>query len=186
VKRGAPNDVPMVRVWDPLLRILHWSLVASVTLAWITSEAGRRWHEPVGWVVVGIVVLRVLWGLIGPRHARFTAFVRGPRAVVGYASRIAGHTAPRYLGHNPLAGWMIVALLATLAAVGASGWLMTTEAYFGSEAVEELHEALAQGLLGLVALHVAGVFFTGWHQAENLVRAMWTGRKREPAPGDRA
>ena len=79
---------------------------------------------------------------------------------------------------------MIVALLLTLTAVGASGWLMTTDAFFGSEAAEEVHEALANGLLGLVALHVAGVAFASWHQAENLVRAMWSGRKRAAAPGD--
>jgi cytochrome b len=104
--------------------------------------------------------------------------------VIGYAQAVLRGRAPRYLGHNPLGGWMIVALLLTLAAVGLTGWLMTTDAFFGSEMVEEVHEAMASGLLGLVALHVAGVLLTGWHQAENLARAMWTGRKRGLAPGD--
>ncbi len=180
----AHDDVPTVRVWDPLVRVLHWSLVASVAAAWITSEVGRRWHEPIGWFVLGVVGLRLVWGVFGPRHARFAGFLRGPRVVIGYAQAVLRGRAPRYLGHNPLGGWMIVALLLTLAAVGLTGWLMTTDAFFGSEMVEEVHEAMASGLLGLVALHVAGVLLTGWHQAENLARAMWTGRKRGLAPGD--
>ncbi|HET9977918.1 MAG TPA: cytochrome b/b6 domain-containing protein [Burkholderiaceae bacterium] len=173
-----------VRVWDPCVRILHGSLVAGVALAWLTSEAGRRWHEPVGWAVAAIVALRLVWGAFGSRHARFAGFLRGPRAVIDYARAVLRGRAPRYLGHNPLGAWMVVALLATLAALGLSGWLLTTDAFFGSEAMEELHEALAQGLLGLVALHVGGVIVTGRHQGENLVRAMVDGRKRAPAPGD--
>jgi len=92
--------------------------------------------------------------------------------------------APRFLGHNPLGGWMVLALMLLLAAVAATGWLMTTDAFFGSEPVEQVHEALAVGLVGLGALHVTGVFYTGWHQGENLVRAMVTGRKHAPQPGD--
>jgi cytochrome b len=173
-----------VRVWDPLVRVLHWTLVAGVAGAWLTSEVGRSWHEPIGWTVLGAVAVRTLWGLFGPRPARFGAFVRGPGATLGYAGALLRGQAPRHLGHNPLGGWMIVALLLMLTAVGTSGWLMTTDALFGSEAVEEVHEALADGLLGLVALHVAGVAFASWHQAENLVRAMWSGRKRAAALGD--
>lgn len=175
---------PTVRVWDPLLRVLHWSLVSGVALAWLTSEAGRRWHEPIGWFVMAVVAVRLVWGVVGSRHARFAGFLRGPAAALAYGRHAVRGNAPRYLGHNPLGAWMIVALLLALTAVGVSGWLMTTDAYFGSEFMEEAHEALAQGLLVLVALHVAGVVFTGWHQGENLVRAMWNGRKRAPAPGD--
>ena len=181
---AAHDDIATVRVWDPLVRVLHWSLVASVAAAWITSEVGRRWHEPIGWFVLGVVGLRLLWGVLGPRHARFAGFLRGPRAVIGYAQAVLRGRAPRHVGHNPLGGWMIVALLLALLVVGLTGWLMTTDAFFGSELVEEVHEAMATGLLGLVALHVAGVVLTSWHQAENLARAMWTGRKRGPAPGD--
>lgn len=181
---AAHDQGATVKVWDPLVRVLHWSLVASVAAAWITSEVGRRWHEPIGWFVLGVVGVRLLWGLVGPHHARFTGFLRGPRAVQAYAAAVLRGRAPRHVGHNPLGGWMIVALLLTLLAVGGTGWLMTTDAFFGSELVEEVHEALANGLLGLVALHVAGVVVTGWHQGENLARAMWTGRKRPPAPGD--
>jgi cytochrome b len=172
-------------VWSRFVRIFHWSLVATVALAWITSEVGRDLHEPIGWAMVALLLARLVWGLAGrDRAARFASFVRGPAAVLAYARDVLRHRAPRFLGHNPLGGWMVMALMLTLAAVAVTGWLMTTDAFFGSEIMEEVHEALAEGLLVFVVVHVAGVFYTGWHQHENLVRAMLTGRKRAPGPGD--
>jgi cytochrome b len=173
-----------VRVWDLLVRVLHWSLVGSVAGAWITSELGRRWHEPIGWFMVCVIVLRLSWGFAGRGYARFARFVCGPRAALAYASQVARGDAPRYLGHNPFGAWMIVALLLTVSAIALTGWLLDTDMFFGSEAMEDLHEDLSQGLLALVALHVLGVLFTSRRQAENLVRAMVTGRKRAPQPGD--
>jgi cytochrome b len=174
-----------VPVWSRFVRVFHWSLVSTVALAWITTEIGQPLHEPIGWAMVALLVLRLLWGLAGSEHAaRFGSFVRGPRAVLAYARDVIARRAPRYLGHNPLGGWMVLSLMLTLALVAVSGWLMTTDAFWGSEIMEELHEGLAEALLVLVALHVAGVFYTGWHQRENLVRAMLSGRKRTPAPGD--
>lgn len=182
--RMATEPMPMKRVWDPLVRVLHWSLVVGVALAWLTSEAGRALHEAIGYAAAALVTLRIVWGLVGSRHARFRSFVRAPRAVLNYASRLLRGDAPRYVGHNPLGAWMIVALLGTLAGLSVSGWLMSTDAYFGSEALEELHEALAHALLGLVALHVTGALVTGWLHGENLVRAMVSGRKRAAGPQD--
>ncbi len=176
---------PVVTVWSRFVRLFHWSLVTTVTLAWITSEVGRGLHEPIGWVMVALLVLRLAWGLAGrDRAARFVSFVRGPRAVLAYARDVLGRRAPRFLGHNPLGGWMVIALMLTLVAVALTGWLMTTDAFFGSEFMEEAHEVLAVTVPALVAAHVAGVFYTGRHQRENLVRAMLSGRKRAPGPGD--
>jgi cytochrome b len=176
---------PEVTVWSRFVRLFHWSLVTTVALAWLTSEVGRGLHEPIGWVMVALLMLRIVWGLAGrDRAARFVSFVRGPAAVLAYARDVLGQRAPRFLGHNPLGGWMVIALMLTLAAVAVTGWLLTIDAFFGSEIMEEVHEALALALLALVAVHVAGVFYTGWHQHENLVRAMLTGRKRAPGPGD--
>lgn len=172
-------------VWSRFVRLFHWSLVATVALAWITSEVGRGLHEPIGWVMVALLSLRLAWGLAGrDRAARFASFVCGPAAVFAYARDVLRQRAPRFLGHNPLGGWMVIALMLTLAAVAVTGWLMTTDAFFGSEIMEEVHEALAEGVLVLVAVHVAGVIYTGRHQRENLVRAMLTGRKRAPEPQD--
>lgn len=184
---AAGAGAATVRVWDPFVRLFHWTLVGGIALAWLTSEEAESWHEPIGWFVLALVGSRLLWGLVGPRHARFADFLRGPRTVAGYAGDALHGRAPRHLGHNPLGGWMIVALLATIVATGLTGWLMGGGLGFGDDALdalEEVHEALAGGLLGLVALHVAGVVWSGWQHGENLVRAMLTGRKRAPADGD--
>lgn len=167
-----------VRVWDPLLRVLHWGLVISVALAWWAGESRLALHARVGYMALAIVVVRTVWGLFGSRHARFSDFVHGPRAVLGYAKRIAGGREERHLGHNPLGGWMVVLLLACLAVVCVSGILYTTDAFWGVEWVEETHRASAWTLVGLIALHVAGVIFTSLRHRENLVAAMFSGRKR--------
>jgi len=177
-----------VRVWDPLLRIAHWTLVASILATWITAElkldAAKRAHEWVGYAALAVVTLRLAWGWIGPRYARFSQFVRSPARTLAYARAVIASAEPRYIGHNPLGGWMVVALLASAAAAGLSGWLSVTDRFWGVEWVQELHEALANTLYLLVGLHVAGVVFTSLCHRENLVRAMLTGRKPAPGPGD--
>ena len=172
-----------VKVWDLLVRIGHWSLVTGTALAWLTHEAGQ-WHEWIGYFVLAVVGVRIVWGMIGSRYARFTQFVRSPACTIEYSRRILAHREPRHIGHNPLGGWMIVALLISITLVGGSGWLYTTEQFWGVQWVEELHEALANIMLGLVALHIGGVVFSSLRHGENLVRAMIHGRKRAPGPGD--
>jgi len=171
----------VVKVWDAFVRIAHWMLVACVAAAWFTRQ---HLHEWIGYAALAVMALRILWGLIGSKYARFAGFVRSPGKTFSYARAVMQGAEPRYLGHNPLGGWMIVALLGTVALVGATGWLATTDRYWGVEWVEDLHEALADALLVLVALHVAGVVLTSVRQRENLPRAMITGRKAAPRPGD--
>lgn len=170
-----------MKVWDPFVRTAHWCLVASVAAAWFTREA---LHERFGYAALAIVVLRIAWGAAGSRYARFRQFVRAPSPVLAYARMAAAGREPRYLGHNPLGGWMIVALLGTVLLAGASGWLSVTDRFWGVEWVQETHEFLADTLLFLAGLHVAGVIYTSLRHRENLVRAMLTGRKAPPGPGD--
>lgn len=178
--RPADAHVP---VWDLFVRVFHWSLVASVVAAWLTHEVGRDVHVPIGYVSLALVAARAVWGLVGSRYARFRDFVKGPGTVLAYLADLARGTERRYLGHNPAGGAMIVALLLMLVAVGVSGWMGTTETYWGEEWVEQLHEALAYGLLGLVALHLVGVVVASRRHRENLAAAMLSGRKRA-ATGD--
>ncbi|SDF99026.1 Cytochrome b [Limimonas halophila] len=171
---GHAADTPRVSVWDPLLRALHWSLATSFAVAYLTGETWMSVHELAGYAIVAIVGVRALWGLVGPRHARFDDFVPGPRALLAYLRALAAGRAPRHLGHNPAGGAMIVALLASLLAASATGILTDSL----GKAAEELHELAANACLILVLIHIAGVVATSLLHHENLVAAMITGRKR--------
>jgi cytochrome b len=175
MKGGARASV---LVWDPLQRLLHWLLVAAVALAWWAGEARLSLHSGAGYVALGIACLRILLGWFGSRHARFTDFVRGGAAVWRYARAIARGEEPRCLGHNPLGGWMVLALLGLMLVVCVSGWLYTTDRFWGMAWLEQLHFFSAWTLVVLAGLHVAGVLFTSWRHRENLIAAMLTGRKR--------
>lgn len=170
-----------VRVWDPLVRLFHWTLVAGVGTAFLTED-WRSLHRLVGYGVLAAVGVRVLWGVIGSPHARFTDFVRGPREVLAYVLALREGREPRYLGHNPLGGAMVIALLVTLTTIGVSGWLLGLDVFWGDERIETLHATAAHFLLFvLVPLHLAGVVWTSWRERVNLVQAMITGIKEIPA-----
>jgi cytochrome b len=149
--------------------------VACVTVAWLVTEGAV--HDTAGYGLLGLMTLRILWGFAGPDFARFAQFVKGPAAVWRYTIDVWAGREKHYLGHNPLGGWMIVALLTTGIATSLSGWLYTTDAFWGVTWVERLHAALAYLMLALAALHVAGVVFTSLRQRENLLGAMVHGRK---------
>lgn len=171
-------------VWDPVVRVLHWTLAASIAAAWLTRHGGGVWHERIGYASLAIVASRLAWGWIGPRYARFSHFVRPPAATLEYAGQMLAGKERRHIGHNPLGGWMILALLSITALAGLSGWLFITDAFWGVAWLEDLHEGLAIFLLVLIALHVAGVAAASWRHRENLVAAMIHGRKRSPDRSD--
>lgn len=171
-------------VWDRLLRVAHWCLAAAITVAWFAGEGWLRLHEWAGYAALAVVIVRVTWGFAGPGYARFGQFVMPPRVVLRYAASVLCHREPRHVGHNPLGGWMALALLAMTALVGVSGHLYTLDAFWGMAWLERLHRASAWSLVGLIALHLAGVAFTSWRHRENLLAAMLTGRKRPPVAED--
>lgn len=175
---GRETRPAFVRVWDPFVRLLHWWLALSFAIAWISADEWDLVHEYAGYVVAALVGLRIAWGLIGTRHARFSDFVYSPPAVFAYLRDSFLLKARRYLGHNPAGGAMVLALLLSLTAVSATGIMMTTDAFWTAEWVEEVHEAAANLTLGLVVLHVAGVIFSSLEHGENLVKSMLTGMKR--------
>lgn len=178
------RDVRDVRVWDVAVRGFHWSLVASVALSTLALWWWVGAHRPAGYVAAALVLLRIVWGFTGSRHARFAQFLRPPSITARYAGRVFARREPRYIGHNPLGGWMSVALGLCVVALAVSGWLYTTDWFWGEEWVERLHSALAWSLLVLVSLHLIGVIFTSLRHRENLVRAMLDGRKRAPSKDD--
>ena len=166
-----------VKVWDPLVRIFHWSL-AGLFLANFFTEEGELVHRGIGYVLLGLIAVRFVWGWVGTRHARFSDWVPGPRRLRDYLrDRLAGRS-QRQLGHNPGAAVMILALLGGVLLVGLTGWMQTTDAFFGAGWLEDVHEVLSYGVLALVGLHVLAAVGESVHYGENLVAAMIHGRKR--------
>ena len=167
-----------VRVWDPAVRIFHWSLAVSILIAWLTADEWKDVHIWTGYAAAALIAFRLLLGFFGSPRARFSDFVRSPLAVWRYARDVVAGRDARYIGHNPAGGVMIVALLLTIAAIAATGWMQTLDRFWGEEWLEEVHETLANGLLVLIFLHVGGVIFASMRHAENLVLSMITGNKR--------
>ena len=181
-----------IKVWDVFVRLFHWSLVAGFFTAYLTEDDLMTVHTWAGYLVVALVLVRIVWGFVGTRHARFADFVFRPMRVIQYVKDIFTLRARRYLGHNPAGGAMIVALLIAIVLTGLSGMLVYgVEEHAGplagmltgvgeswSEVFEEAHEFLANLTLLLVVGHVAGVVVESLLHHENLVRAMFTGYKR--------
>lgn len=168
-----------VRVWDPMVRIFHWSLAGLFFFAFLTGDEWRNAHETAGYIIGGLIAFRLVWGLIGTRHARFTDFVYNPATVFAYMRDSLGHRAKRYLGHNPAGGAMVIALLVSVGIICTTGYMMTTNAFWGIKWVLELHEIAADCSLALIGLHLVGVLHASIGHRENLVAAMITGKKRE-------
>jgi cytochrome b len=181
-----------VKVWDILVRVMHWGLVAAFAVAHLSAEEEHHGayeghsggpleaaplHELAGYVILGIVLTRIVWGLIGTKHARFTNFIYKPSTIVGFLRQSIQFKAPRYIGHNPAGGAMTAVLLAMFVVLGGTGYLMTT--YAELRWLKEIHEVFANLSLVLVGLHVVGVIAASFEHRENLVKAMFTGRKRE-------
>jgi cytochrome b len=167
-----------VLVWDAPVRVFHWLLAASFIGAFVTAES-ERWrlvHVTLGYTVGGLVLFRLLWGLVGTRHARFAAFVRGPRAVAGYLRSLLSGNPQHTVGHNPAGALAIVGLLGGALLLVGSGWATYND--LGPGFLEDLHEGLGNGLLALVVVHVLGVIVSSRLHGENLVRAMVTGHKQ--------
>jgi cytochrome b len=198
-----------IHVWDPLVRIGHWTLVGTFAIAYFLGDDILRLHVWSGYLLSAVVLARIVWGFVGPRHARFTDFVYSPRRVIAYLKDMASFRARRYIGHSPAGGAMAVVLLAMLAATVFSGLMayaidknrgplapyvsqisiqLVTPARADDgedrgEYWEDLHEAISNFTLFLIILHIGGVAVASFAHRENLVRAMITGDKRSELEG---
>ena len=169
-----------VAVWDPLVRLIHWSLALTILLNGTFIEEESKTHEWIGYIALGLVGLRLVWALIGPKHARFSAFPPSPARAVNHLRAMLSGDKTIHLSHNPLGALMVYNIWASVIAIGITGYMMTTITFFGVDWVEEAHEVIFGWLLFSVALHVAGVAFDTWRSGVNLVRAMINGRKTIP------
>jgi len=169
--------VRKILVWDAPIRVFHWLMALSFAGAYITSE-GESWrlvHVTLGYTMAGLVAFRILWGLMGTRYARFSAFVRGPKAVARYMGAMLRGQPEHHTGHNPAGALAIVALLGLTVVIAASGWAIYND--IAGDWLKEVHEVAANLMLGVVGIHIAGVVVASWLHRENLVRAMVTGHK---------
>lgn len=189
-----------VRVWDLLIRIFHWALVLFFVVAYFTGEEESAWHIYSGYAVLGLVLFRIVWGIIGTRFARFSNFVYSPSDVLSYAKGFFSLRPKHFVGHNPLGGLMVIAMLIGLLATTATGLmvyaleeragpfapLVAEPGTAGFDEVrleereeywEELHELFTNIMLGLILIHVVAVLAGSAVHRENLVMAMITGKK---------
>jgi cytochrome b len=170
--------------WSISLRLLHWVLAISMILSFATHEGGGKLHEIVGYIALSSAVVRTVLGFFGKDRWRFSSFVRNFKATIHYATQVVRKTEPRYLGHNPLAAWMVLVLLFVAITSGLSGWLYTTDQFWGVAWVGNTHDILGHALIPLLLLHVAGAIFTSLRHRENLVASMIHGKKRKADSSD--
>lgn len=156
------------------VRIFHWMLVATILIAFLSSEEAStlaQWHVPAGWIAALLIGFRLVWGFVGGEHARFAAFLKPTMIAHHLAGLFSGRPA-RSIGHNALGGIAIIALLGTVGGIVYSGAVMQGEAEGG------LHEALSNIMLGLIAVHVVAVILMSLLTKDNLIIAFITGNKR--------
>jgi cytochrome b len=175
-----------IRVWDAPVRVFHWLLVLSFVGAYLSaeSEVWRLLHVTLGYTLGGLLVFRLVWGVIGTRYARFGSFVRGPSAVMRYLKSIQAKQPEHHLGHNPAGAVAIVLLMALGLGIAATGYITYND--LGPGWVSELHDVLANTMVLVIIGHLVGVVMASWQHKENLVRSMVTGYKMgEAAQGIR-
>ncbi|MCC8978586.1 cytochrome b/b6 domain-containing protein [Bradyrhizobium acaciae] len=171
--RGATN----VQVWDLPLRLWHWALAILVLVAWVTPNVFDRLHRLAGYAVIALLAFRLIWGFAGTRYARFGKLGVRLRAAPRYIWNLRRGITGRYIGLNPAGTVMLVALLLSLAVSAITGAMEVTVTFFGVWWVEDTHAYASDAVIILVALHVLGVIVVGLLQRQNLVQAMFTGRK---------
>ena len=166
-----------ILVWDSPTRLFHWLLAISFLSALVTAESERlrNIHTAAGYAFLALIAFRLVWGLMGTRYARFRDFCYAPAEMMRYVRSLVTGRPRHYVGHNPVGGVAIFALLGLGLAAGLSGWATLNE--IGGDALEDLHESAAVALLVLVGLHVAGVIVSSVLHRENLALAMVTGFK---------
>jgi cytochrome b len=185
-------EIQQTKIWDIFIRIFHWSLLATFAITYLTEDDFPSLHVYAGYTMMVLIVLRLVWGFIGSRHARFNNFIAKPSNVINYMKEVVQFRAKRYVGHNPAGGAMVIALLISLSMTLLFGLLTFGAAEFSgplaglaggvsesfANIFEELHEFFANFTLFLVVVHVLGVAIASFQHKENLIKSMVTGYKR--------
>jgi len=191
--KGNPESPPgSVWVWDAPTRLFHWLLVIFVVISYVTGNIGgnaMQYHEWSGFTILTLILFRLVWGFVGGRESRFMTFVKGPAAVVRYATNLLRSDSTPYLGHNPLGGWSIIAMLFTLLVQAGTGLfanddIITEGPLFdwvskaASDWLTRVHKLNQQVIIILVCVHVLAVLFYLFYKRDNLIKPMITGVKQ--------
>jgi cytochrome b len=171
---------PVVHVWDPLVRVVHWSVAALIVFDLFSEAGANPWHRYAGYAAGGLVLLRLTWGVFGGRHARLGSIAKSAAAVVRYVR--SGDKRDTYVAHNPLGACMVLLLWSLILLVVVTGWMQQLDAFWGDELVQDVHSVASYVLGACAVLHVVGVVVTSARSRTNLVKAMITGKKALP-PG---
>ncbi|MDD3528937.1 MAG: cytochrome b/b6 domain-containing protein [Gallionellaceae bacterium] len=166
-----------VPVWDPFVRIFHWSLVAGVLANFFVIDDGEAVHQWLGYTVTALVLARIAWGFVGSQHARFADFFPTPARLRRHLADLRAGRRDFHAGHNPLGALMMLALIGLVLSLGVTGYMQGLDAYWGEEWLQELHEGIATFLIGLAGLHALAAIVMSRLQRVNLVKAMVTGIK---------
>lgn len=193
---AEPSGGVRATLWDGPVRTVHWLLVVLIAFSWWASEDHMNWHRWSGYAIIGLVVFRLYWGVAGGGAARFSSFVKGPRAVAAYAATVGRRDVATTPGHNPLGALSVLAILAVLLVqVGTGLFAVDVDAFEGGplsdrvsfdlgRQIAEWHELSFRALQALVVLHVAAVLFYWIWKRTNLIGAMVTGKRTLPSdPG---
>jgi cytochrome b len=190
---AEPSGAVRAKLWDGPVRIVHWSLVVLICFSWWASEDHLNWHRWSGYAIIGLVLFRIYWGFAGGGAAKFTSFVRGPRAVVAYAKTLGRRDVATTPGHNPLGALSVLAILGLLLIqVGTGLFAVDVDAFEAGpfsdrvsfelgRRISEWHELSFRLLQALVALHIAAVLFYWLWKRTNLIGAMITGKRALPS-----
>ncbi|WP_170340865.1 cytochrome b/b6 domain-containing protein [Ruegeria arenilitoris] len=178
--QGGREGARTIRIWDPLVRLIHWSVVLGILLNVAVTDAEGLLHGYVGYAVLGLVLLRLAWGVLGPAPARFSSFPFSPNAAVRHVREIVRGDRLVHLSHNPLGALMVYNIWMTLGVICATGIMMGTTAFFGVGWVEDAHELAFNWLMLSVVLHVLGVLLDQRRTGVALVKAMVSGDKNIP------
>ena len=202
-KADSERTPRRIRVWDFSTRLFHWLLVIFVIISFVTGNIGgnaMQYHEWSGFAILTLLLFRLVWGFVGGRESRFMTFIRGPSAVVHYATNLLRSDSTHYLGHNPLGGWSILAMLLSLLVQAGTGLfanddIVTEGPLFDwvskatSDWLTRIHKVNEAVIIALVSIHVMAVLFYFFFKRENLVKPMitgfkqWNGAEPDPATG---
>lgn len=201
--QNTANPPRVILVWDFPTRLFHWLLVILVIISFATGDIGgnaMQYHKLSGFAILVLILFRLIWGFVGSGESRFATFLKDPFAVIRYAMTLLRKDSPHYLGHNPLGGWSIIALLLTLLVQASTGlfanddiategplYAWVTKAT--SDGLTRIHRLNQELIIALVSIHVLAVLFYFFYKGENLIKPMitgvkqWSGAEPEPATG---